>query len=251
MELKDLQKNWDKFGKTDPLWAILTHSDKKGGKWQTDDFFKTGITEVATVMQYIESLGINIFRRKALDFGCGVGRLTQALAHYFDEVYGVDIAPSMIELARKENRHDDKCRYYLNETDDLKLFPDDTLDFIYTNITLQHMQPGYSKNYLKEFIRILVPGGLLIFQLPGERASMLEQLKGVMKIILPPVLLNFLRKLRFGTEGEMEMYGIKRDEIVTFLEQYDVEIIDIVQDQSAGEKWMSFRYCVMKNKHAA
>ena len=39
-------------------------------------------------------------RRSALDFGCGIGRLSQALAEHFDQVYGVDISPKMIELAR-------------------------------------------------------------------------------------------------------------------------------------------------------
>jgi SAM-dependent methyltransferase len=48
------------------------------------------------------------------------------------------------------------------------LFHDDFFDFIYTNIVLQHMRPEYSKAYLKEFLRVLSPGGLLVFQLPTE-----------------------------------------------------------------------------------
>jgi len=251
MDLKDLQKNWDKLGKTDPFWAILTYPDKRGGKWQTDEFFRTGTTEVASVMNYVESLGIDICRRKAMDFGCGVGRLTQALADYFEEVCGVDIAPSMIELARRGNRRGDTCRYYLNHTDDLRIFLDGSVDFIYSNITLQHMQPGYSKNYIGEFIRILAPGGLLIFQLPSERISKFEQLKELIKTLLPSVLVNFLYKVRFGTDGKMEMYGIKKDELVTFLDKHDVKIIDISEDLSAGKKWMGFRYCVLKNEQAA
>jgi len=165
MDIKELQKNWDEFGKTDPLWSIITSPDKKGNKWDVDEFFATGEREIDAVMEYIKFLGIAVSHRKALDFGCGIGRLTQALARYFDEVYGVDIAPSMVELAKKYNRYGDKCRYYLNETDDLKLFSDNSVHLIYTNITLQHMEPRYSKNYIKEFLRILAPQGVLIFQL--------------------------------------------------------------------------------------
>ena len=72
MNIRELQKNWDEFGKIDPLWAILTLPDKKGRKWQLEKFFLTGIKTIKLIMESIESLGINIRRRRALDFGCGV-----------------------------------------------------------------------------------------------------------------------------------------------------------------------------------
>lgn len=168
MNIKDLQKNWNDFGKADPLWAILTKSDKRGGKWGIDEFFETGIKTINLVFKHIETLGIDLSRGKALDFGCGVGRLTQPLARYFDEVCGVDVAPSMIELAKKYNRQGNKCNYYLNNADDLKLFSNGCFNFIISVITLQHMKPQYSKNYIKEFLRILTPHGVLIFQLPSK-----------------------------------------------------------------------------------
>jgi len=68
-----------------------------------NEFFESGLKEINAVMRYVESLGIDVSRRRALDFGCGVGRLTQAIANYFEEVYGVDIALSMIEQATKCN----------------------------------------------------------------------------------------------------------------------------------------------------
>jgi len=170
MELEDLKKNWDEFGKQDAFWSILTDRTKKGNKWKPDDFFKTGEEEIESVIKYIESLGISSSQKRALDFGCGVGRLTQALCRYFDEACGVDIAPSMIELARKYNRYPNKCKYYLNEANNLSLFKDNSFDFIYSKIVLQHIEPKYSKNYIKEFLRVLSPGGLLIFQVPSEVA---------------------------------------------------------------------------------
>ncbi|OGE80249.1 MAG: hypothetical protein A2660_00045 [Candidatus Doudnabacteria bacterium RIFCSPHIGHO2_01_FULL_45_18] len=145
MDIKNLQKSWNNFGKKDPLWAVLAWPSKKNNKWEADEFFETGIREVDGVMKYIGSSGINISRRKALDFGCGVGRTTQALVNYFDETFGVDIATSMIERAKKYNQYGDRCKYYVNENDDLSLFNDDSFDFIYSNIVLQHMELRYSK----------------------------------------------------------------------------------------------------------
>ena len=171
MELHELQENWDAFGKSDPLWAILADPTKMHGKWTRDEFFKTGEDEISVVMRHIGSLNIDIPRRRALDFGCGIGRLTQALCRHFEECCGVDIAPSMIMLANRHNRHGNKCRYYINESSDLRLFGDNSFDFVYSNITLQHMRPEYSKSYIREFLRILSPGGLIVFQIPDKEIA--------------------------------------------------------------------------------
>ncbi len=241
IDIKDLQKNWDEQGRIDPLWAILSVPDKKNNRWDIDEFFATGERTVDALTEYIESLGINAPRRKALDFGCGVGRLTQALAPYFYEVYGVDIAPSMIELAKKYNRHGDRCHYYLNESDDLKMFPDNSFDLICTLITLQHIKPQYSKNYIKEFLRILIPHGVLIFQIPSKIVG----LKGLVMRLVPKSLLDATyRKVKYGSRPRAESYWIKREEVVEFLERNGAQIIDIQQTESPTV--VSCQYCVTK-----
>jgi SAM-dependent methyltransferase len=132
MELGELQKNWDAFGKTDPLWAILTEPSKRYGGWDPAEFFASGRAEIAGVMQRLRVLGVALRPGRALDFGCAVGRLTQALCEHFDECVGVDIAPSMIEHARRFNQFEDRCRYVLNGADDLAVLPDAYFDFIYS-----------------------------------------------------------------------------------------------------------------------
>jgi ubiquinone/menaquinone biosynthesis C-methylase UbiE len=254
MDIKELQENWNKLGKNDPLWAILNNgdTDMRGNQWQIEEFFQTGIVEIARVSQYIDALGIHIPSGKALDFGCGVGRLTQALADHFDQVCGVDIAPAMIELANKYNRHGSKCQYYLNESDDLKLFADNNFDFIYSNIVLQHMEPRYSKNYLKEFLRILTPQGLLIFQLPSHPAPgqtrKANPVRILFKRLIPGRLLAVCIDvyIRIRYVARTEVYGIPQEKVVQHLEANGGKIVDIVQDQGGGSGWTSFRYCVTK-----
>lgn len=198
MNIKDLQKNWNEFGKTDPLWAILVDPTKKGRKWKIKEFFETGNREIDTIMKYIESLDIKISYKKALDFGCGAGRLTQALTNYFDDVHGVDIAPSMIKLANKNNRYNEKCHYHLNEVNNLKLFEDNSFNFIYSNIVLQHMEPEYGKNYIKEFLRVIIPGGLTVFQIPCERISNMHT---TFKADIVPI--NILEKMEPGIQKNL------------------------------------------------
>jgi SAM-dependent methyltransferase len=168
MRLEEVQKHWNAFAKNDPFWAILTASDKENGRWKAEEFFATGKSEIDTLMESVASLNWNRRLRRALDFGCGVGRLSQALCKYFEECYGVDIASEMLRLADGFNRHGSRCLYRLNTENDLRLFSDNYFDFIYSNIVLQHMQPEYASNYIREFLRILAPGGLIVFQVPSE-----------------------------------------------------------------------------------
>jgi SAM-dependent methyltransferase len=98
-----------------------------------------------------------------------MGRLSQAFCDQFDGgCDGVDIAPSMVDLARQHNRHGDRCRYHLNTRNDLSAFPDSSFSFVYTALVLQHMRPRYALNYIREFCRVLEPGGVAMFQAPGE-----------------------------------------------------------------------------------
>jgi hypothetical protein len=73
MDLGKLQESWNAFGESDPLWAILVDPAKKGGKWDWDEFFRTGEADMEQVLRRVAAQGVEIRRRKALDFGCGVG----------------------------------------------------------------------------------------------------------------------------------------------------------------------------------
>lgn len=173
--LQTLQRNWNGFGWAEPFGALLALSGKRPSEGEVAEFLKTGDGEVSSLMQYVSSLKKDMSRKRALDFGCGVGRITQALYRYFEECVGIDGARSMIELANQFNQYGTRCRYHLNESNDLKLLDDNMFDFIYANLVFQHVKPEYSKNFLKEFIRILAPGGLIVFQLPSERLAVEHQ----------------------------------------------------------------------------
>ena len=172
MDLDELRRHWDRFGADDPLWAILTAPDKRHGRWEIGEFFATGTSEINRVLSTsAEVIGRPLRTGRALDFGCGVGRLTQALAAHFDLVDGVDIAASMIEQARRLDHHPGQCTYHVNEQPDLTLFADDTFDFAYTAHVLQHMDPALAAGYVRELVRVLRPGGVLVFQVTTQPAT--------------------------------------------------------------------------------
>jgi ubiquinone/menaquinone biosynthesis C-methylase UbiE len=128
-------------------------------------------------MQAAEQLGLPEQRKTALDFGCGVGRMARSLAFHFESYTGVDISEPMIAQAREWNRDCGRCRFVLNTTGDLKSFESASVDLIYSRFVLQHLPSrALVESYLHDFIRILQPGGLLVFQLPN-RIGVLHRLQ--------------------------------------------------------------------------
>ena len=168
MDFSQLQRTWDAFGRLDPFWAILTDPGRRGNRWDPAEFFATGRDEVAALVQRAIRLGVPGRWGTALDFGCGAGRLTQALADHVDQVVGIDVAPSMIDLARRHNAHGPRCRFEVNDRPDLSRFGDAAFDVVYAGRVLQHMEPGYAEGYIREFVRVLAPGGYLAFDVPSE-----------------------------------------------------------------------------------
>ena len=242
MSFKELQRTWDTFGREDPLWAILSHGNKRGNRWDLDDFMATGRQEIQEALEYARSQGRDLPMQKALDFGCGVGRLTQGLAEHFGEVCGVDVAASMLDRALHLNRHGERCTYHLNQRTDLSLFPDGEFDFAYSNITLQHMQPELAAGYIRELCRVLSPGGMLLFQLPAE--------------LQPGRLSVFVGRLRRGVyllwnrtlrrRPVMDMFGMPPDRVQELVASAGARVVDMQENQHAGPGWTSYRYCVVK-----
>jgi SAM-dependent methyltransferase len=185
MSFDALQKTWNTLGEVDPFWAILTDPNKKNNQWDVNLFFEFGRLEINGIFQEMDCLGLPVLHGRALDFGCGVGRLTQALSTHFEEAHGVDVAASMIKLANELKPPEQNCHYHLNEEQDLGLFADDFFDFIYSRLVLQHMHPMFSKKYMGEFIRVLRPGGLIAFQLPSGIRRAAEQEEDLIGILRP------------------------------------------------------------------
>lgn len=233
MRLSQTQKHWEKFSRTDPLWAILTVPGKEGNRWDIGEFFRTGVETVDAELQSVRRHHAGLRTGCALDFGCGAGRLTQALARHFDRVTGVDISEGMLELARRHNSHGERVSYVLNTTDDLRQFADGQFDFVYSLITLQHMAPSYARRYIAEFVRITAPGGAILFQMPAVR---LRRPFTLWPDRLARRLYRDLRKY-FGTEPVMEMHALPRTEVETALGKARARPIHCYRHEAAGPDW--------------
>jgi len=262
MSLQGLKKNWEGFAQIDPLWAICVDSKRAGNKWTREEFFATGATEVDRVIDHVRRLGLTPApTASALDFGCGVGRLTRALNRYFPECWGVDISPTMVRLAMEFNQDRPGCHFWLNEEDGLSKFPDEKFGFIYTSIVLQHIQRKYAKRYLLELIRVLSRNGTFVFQVPEkEKAPLTTKIRH--KIGFRSIVSRLLGK-RGVSAFRMEMHCFPEKSIRAFLADYPVRLVDVrLTNSSTGgfngdlrflaeepeQGFVSKQYCLVKTR---
>jgi SAM-dependent methyltransferase len=168
MTLTGHRRDWEDLATLDPYWAILSHPERKHWRWDAEEFFSAGQAEVDAVLETAAELGYPRARGAALDFGCGVGRTTQALGRHFGTAVGVDISAAMIARARELNSAIPNTRFVLNTDEDLRLFDDASFDLVYSTAVLQHLpSEALIRGTMAELVRLLRPNGLLVFQLPS------------------------------------------------------------------------------------
>ena len=258
MDLEKLKDDWEALARNDALGAILTDQTKSGGKWQLDKFMATGESEVVTVMEHLRQIGHEPdFGGAALDFGCGVGRLTQALARRFASCTGVDISKEMVSQAERLNKYP-HCRYVVNAESRLP-FRDGEFAFIYCNIVLQHVPKRFAEEYLREFVRILGAGGILVFGVQDsfampDVASRVTRIRQILRVR------SRIKRALGSSEGEMLMHCLPEAAVRTAL-GLNAKVVDIQWTNTAAKDfngkliyleqplrsgYVGRQYCVLK-----
>ena len=141
MDITRLRTNWNNIGRVHPLRECLAGPPTPQKQRQLDQYLRSGAEFCAYLQRHFAGLGVDVGSGRALDFGCGHGRVTQALGHWLGEAVGVDLARSIVEAARALDRSRGRCRFLRNETADLRQFSTGSFDFATSVLTLQHMRP--------------------------------------------------------------------------------------------------------------
>lgn len=241
--LRSVRGVFEELGREDPMYAALSRNDYRGNRWDPEAFFATGRTEIADVLSYVSGLGLRLKLERALDFGCAVGRLTQALADHFREVVGVDIAASMVERAREYNRYGGRVTYLASAAPDLALFDSASFDFIYSNKVLQHIPPEHQLGYMSEFVRVLRPGGIAVFQTRNGPVIQPRTLRGLLYRLNRTYFRRFAQRVR--GRPAYEMHYVARSRVQEAIDAAGGRIVDVV-DLSRGKPDKSLRYCVAR-----
>ncbi len=239
MSFEDVSRDWQRLGADDPLWAVYVAPGTRGGRWDVADFLATGRREVDAVLGRLDRLGLHYERGAVLDFGCGVGRLSNALATHFDEVVAVDVAPAMVERGRELDRSGGRIRWVLNTDPDLRAHADGSVDVAYSSLVLQHLPPDLATGYLREMVRVLRPGGLAVVQTVSRpRAS----LKGLAFRVLPARVLGWAQRRILRYPAPMRMTALDTAAVLRAVEGTGAELVDVSEDATYGGHWVCQRY---------
>src|SRR6478672_3475874 len=242
MNLHQIRSDWTALGTDDPLWAVLATPDRRHGRWDAEAFLATGRDEVAAVFTHLDEVGLAPAEERALDFGCGAGRLTIALADRVGSAVGVDIAEPMLAKARELDTAG-RCDCVRNDREDLAQFDDASFDVVMSSLVLQHLPPNLARRYLAELVRVLGPGGALIVQLVTAPD---RSLRGVIVRLLPLRAVRFLQRRVLRYPAPMNMHPMSRDDLESVVTAAGGRLVDAVEEPMYGGNWRYTRYYVTR-----
>lgn len=253
MGVRRTNRRWEALARRDPLWAIVSEPAMRGNRWDEAAFYESGREAVQKTLAEVEALGLGPVRGPALDFGCGAGRLTWALAERLEDVHGVDVSPTMIRLARERSHDGPRPVFHLVERPPLP-FPDGRFRFVLSELTLQHIPPPTARRMIREFLRVLAPGGVAVFQeaadpvLPGAPPDRWRRLIHRLKLALPRPVFDAVRSVRLAIRPPktFEMHGVPRRTVEAIVRRGGGRLAHVEENRSAGDGWTSFRYVVVR-----
>ena len=247
--LARLAQTWEELAEHDPLWAVSSRPDKRGGRWELAEFMATGEPEVEHYSRLIRTQLPAVSEFAAvLDFGCGAGRLTSAWGKRAGSAVGVDVSPSMLDVARKNLTGQSNVTFVLNQSENLRVFGDGAFDLVFSLICLQHMAWPLAAGYIAEFARVCRDGGIVAFQLPS-RPLLSHRYSLLRKRLVDSLPLGFGRKYRqwrHGTPVVFEMHFIDPSEVEERADRAGLTLLHREPDRAAGPGTEGFFYIFRK-----
>ena len=132
-QLQKMRDDWDQRARENARYYVCTAAKE----WTDDEFFATGERSVAEdIRTDMENIcqGKSPREMRVLEIGCGVGRMTRALANLFGEVHGVDVSGEMVRQAALALRDRPNAFVYQNNGKDLTVVPPLSFDFAFSSI---------------------------------------------------------------------------------------------------------------------
>ncbi len=171
---RNTDQDWSKIAKEDPYWGVISAEQFRGkelGAEQRAEFFASGQRLIDNIAAFIhQHFGANLQPKRALDFGCGVGRLTAPLARIATEVVGVDVAPQMLKVCAANLEKMGVKNASLVQGDDTLSRLTGNFDFINSYIVVQHIPPERGMILLATMLDRLEVGGFASLQLTYGKA---------------------------------------------------------------------------------
>jgi SAM-dependent methyltransferase len=167
------EDDWEELARREPHFAVLTSEEFLAERLTPEAlqrFFASGESDVAFLFGLAsEYTGRPFAPHDVVDFGCGTGRLSLALARRAAQVFGVDAAPTMLDIARRHR--DEAALGNVEFPGSLDAIRPSSIDFVCSLIVFQHIPTGQGEMLLQRLLGLLRRGGVaaihVTFTRPG------------------------------------------------------------------------------------
>lgn len=163
MSRRQTDIDWEVWGKSNPYFGVL--SDPKFLRPNITaevkkEFFDSGKSHAKALFQVIYNMVGKSFKPHAcLDFGCGVGRITLALADYCQAVKGIDVSSSMLKEAEANLPSKLKPKVSFSIADQ-EMTTGRQYDLVHSYIVLQHIPKSDGYKITQRLLEKTFPGGV-------------------------------------------------------------------------------------------
>jgi len=160
-----MREDWNARAQEDAHYYVAFGRRNQSG----EEFFDTAHEQVHGLTVEMKRLAPGPLRaRRALEIGCGPGRLMKPLSSVFGEIHGVDISDQMVARARENLAAVPHAHAHHAPNSNLEAFADSSFDFVYSYAVFQHIPSREVViGYLDEATRVLKPGGVIRVQVNG------------------------------------------------------------------------------------
>jgi len=165
---RSMRSFWDERAEEDPFYFV--DNRQRYGEPEMERFWGGGREAVANMLGL---LGVSLKPTDVVvDIGCGVGRMTRALAERAGTVKGVDVSERMLEVARRENAHLENVEWVLGNGTTLAPIRSESVDCVFELVVFHHIpDPEITLGYIREIGRLLRPGGFAALQVSNDPAA--------------------------------------------------------------------------------
>jgi SAM-dependent methyltransferase len=235
MVSRNSDNEWEKLGRNDPYYGVLSHDKFRQNKLNADslrEFFESGQEHVDFVLEAVRTYIASGFSpSSALDFGCGVGRCAIPLARVCQSVVGVDVSDSMLQEARKNCLNQSVSNLELVESDDTLSGVSGPFDLVHSFLVFQHIPQKRGEKLLIKLIELLSDNGVGAIQFVYHRNDpTLIRIMGILRKKVP-LCHNFVnliyRKPFLDPLMEKNVYDLNR-------------VLAILQGQECGNLHLRF-----------
>ena len=205
-----MRTQWDELARINAAYSISSIAPfEAGDAAKTDAFWKSGRDETQRLLATLE-LG-DASRATIVEIGCGIGRMTHALAARFGRVIALDVSEEMIARARELGSGLDHVEFRVGSGRDLGGIADGAVDAVLAWFVLQHVpRPDDVLNYVRETGRVLRPGGSALLHIQTSRDGVDHARRWLERRVSYALPLPMRRALSVGRDAPLEPRNFRK-----------------------------------------